>query len=331
VLKRQDFPLTSFAREEYARQVGFRSGGTPSTLANSTSDATLRRQVVLARGREEENLFPSIRGPGGAAEFFRERGIVWWSTTDDKDRPSGHMASSQISCANFLLPLAAVGRGSLVALLQAIDDDIVDLVPIEHERRRSLVELEWVGVSGPLELGAFVRGASCTSVDALLLGRTAAGNIRGYFLEWKYTESCGERLGPGRDSTRVARYADLYQSSGLFQVPLESVLYEPAYQLVRSLLLGYRTVREHELGVTEARTIVVCPDANDAYRLLPADHALAGGRATTVGDFMSDRVLAARDRFRVVSQRQLLDSIVASGASTPAGWTDYHRDRYAWR
>jgi hypothetical protein len=300
-------------------------------VTSSISDATLRRRVVLARGCEEENLFPSIRGPGGAVDIFRERGIVWWSTTENTNRPSGHMASSQISCANFLLPLATGGPSALVALLSAIDDDIVDLVPIEHEGRRSLVELEWVGMAGPLESGPFTRGARCTSVDALLLGRTTAGSIRGYFLEWKYTESCGEHLGPGRNSTRLARYADLYHSSGLFRLPLESILYEPIYQLIRSVILGYRTVRERELGVTEVRTVVVCPDANDSYRLLPAEHALAGGRAIAVEDFVRGRVLAAPDRLRVVSQRRLLDRILSSGVSTPEGWADYHRNRYAWR
>jgi hypothetical protein len=287
--------------------------------------------VVLRRGGEEENFFPSIRGPGGAADFFRDRGIVWWSTTENNDGPSGHMASSQIACVNFLLPLAAGRPDAIVALLRAIDHDVVDIVPIEHEGRRSLVELEWVGVTGPLEPGAFQRGTSCTSVDALLLGRTAAGGIRGYFLEWKYTESCGELLGAGRNSTRLARYAQLYGSSGLFRVPLESLLFEPVYQLVRSLLLGYRTVKEHELGITEARTVVVCPDANESYRLLPAEHALAGGTAILVGDFMRECALAVPDRLRFVSQRQLLDSILASGASTPEGWAEYHRGRYGWR
>ncbi len=104
------------------------------------------------------------------------------------------------------------------------------------------------------------------------------------------------------------------------------------YQLVRSLLLGHRTVSNGELGVTDARTVVVCPDANQAYRLLPPEHALTGGKALLLGDLMRERVLtASSDRFRIVSQRQLFESILASSASTPEGWADYHRRRYAWR
>ena len=123
----------------------------------------------------------------------------------------------------------------------------------------------------------------------------------------------------------------MYRSSGLFRVPLESLFYEPVYQLVRSLLLGYRSETEYELGVTEARTVVVCPEANDSYRLLPAEHRLADGTAISVGDYARELVLATPNRLRVVSQRQLLDGILASGASTPEGWADYHRGRYGWR
>lgn len=322
-------PLTPFAEEEYARQIAFHSGTTKTPGTTPPDD--LRRRVVLARGREAENLFPSIRGPHGAAEFFREREIVWWSHTQENDRPSRHLASSQISCVNFLLPLALGHPGTLLVLLQAIDPDIVDIVPIEHEGRRALVEFEWVGVSAPLEGVPFVRGEKCTSIDALILGRTADRTIRGYFVEWKYTESCGEALGHGRPSTRLARYGGLYRSSGFFRAPLESLMYEPAYQLVRSLVLGFRTVKQQELGVIEARTVVVCPDANDSYRLLPPEHALAGGSVISVNDFMRQRVLTAPERFCMVSQRQLFDRILESGASTPVGWADYHRCRYAWR
>jgi len=322
-------PLTPFAEEEYARQIAFHSG--TATTHGTTPVDDLRRRVVLARGREEENLFPSIRGRHGAADFFRERGIVWWSHTREKDRPSRHLASSQVSCVNFLLPLAVGHSDALLALLQAIDPDIVDIVPIEHEGRRALAEFEWVGVSGPLEGVPFVRGEKCTSIDALILGRTADRTVRGYFVEWKYTESCGELLGHGRPSTRLARYGELYRSSGCFRAPLESLMYDPAYQLVRSLLLGFRTVKQRELGVIEARTVVVCPDANQSYRLLPPEHTLAGGSVISVNDFMHQRALAAPDRFCMVSQRQLFDRILESGASTPQGWADYHRRRYAWR
>lgn len=325
-------PLTPFAREEYTRQIAFRSGSPPPTTGSeATRTAYLKRHVLLPPGREEENFFPSIRGPGGAVEFFRERKIAWWSPNDDKARPPGHLASSQIAVLNFLLPLALGHADALTALLQELDEDVVEIVPIEHEGRRTLVEFEWVGVPGPLERGAFVRGEKCTSVDALLLGRTVKGAIRGYFIEWKYTERCGESLAPGQNSTRQRCYSGLYRASSLFRPPLVSLFHDPVYQLVRSLLLGFRTVRNRELGVTEARTIVVCPDANESYRVLPAEHALGAGQPVSVGDLMRERVLAVPGRFCVVSQRRLLDRIFASGASTPEGWADYHRIRYAWR
>jgi hypothetical protein len=312
--------LTAFARTEYDRQIAFRDG----------SPARAGGRPYLARRREGENFFPSIRGAGGAIQFFRDRRIAWWSTTEEYDRPTLQMASSQIACVNFLLPLAAGHGDALRALLQTIDGDVVDVLPIDHEGRRSLVEFEWVGEDRPLEPGPFQRGRFCTSVDALILGRTATG-IRAYLLEWKYTESCGETLETGRDSTRLRWYGSRYRASGLFRPPLDELLVDPAYQLVRSLLLGARMVKRRQLGVTEARTVVVCPEANDAYRVLPPSHRLAGDRALPVVDLMRDRVLVSPDRFGIVSQRRLLDRIVASGASTPAGWVDYHARRYAWR
>jgi hypothetical protein len=324
-------PLTPFAEQEYDRQIAFRRRGAATTTAETTEETSRGHRMLLERGTEEDNLFPSLRGPRGAVEFFRERRIAWWSLTKTKDRPSGHLASSQVSCVNFSMPPAVEHPTALVALLQEIDQDVIDVVPIEHEGRRSLVEFEWVGVSGPLEPGDFVRGELCTSIDALILGRTAHGGIRAYFLEWKYTERCGERLGPGKNSTRLARYERLYRSSDLFRLPMESLLYEPAYQIVRSLLLGFRTVKHRELGVTEARTVVICPDANESYRLLPPEHALAAGKVVSVRDLVCERALLAVSQFRLVSQGQLFDRILASGASTPEGWVDYHRGRYAWR
>jgi hypothetical protein len=287
---------------------------------------------LLTPGHEDENLFPALRGPGGAIEFFEERGISWWRTSKLEnaklvDRPSRHMLSSQVSCVNFLMPLAQ-SPAALLALLRAVDDDVAEVVPINHHGRTALVELEWVGVDGPLEPGDFVRGSKCTSVDAFLIARTPRG-LRAYLIEWKYTESCGDALGPGEDRTRLLRYRDLYDRSGLFAVPLDGVLWEPAYQLIRSLLLGCRTIERSELGVVEARTIVVCPEANAAYRSFPPDHPLACPGVDSVGTLMT-HLLRDPSRFGIASQGLLMRTVLSSGAPLPQGWAEYHAARYDW-
>ena len=77
------------------------------------------------------------------------------------------MASSQVACANFLLPLAGI-PGALLEVLRALDDDVVAVVNICHEGRISLVEFEWIGLAQSLE-GGRIRGPQNTSVDAYVV------------------------------------------------------------------------------------------------------------------------------------------------------------------
>ena len=88
-------------------------------------DKEIRNHHLLALGYKVENLFPGIRGAGGAIGFFGERGIKWWKSSrsgDDTklDGPTRNMASSQVACVNFLLPLAGI-PGALTAALRALD------------------------------------------------------------------------------------------------------------------------------------------------------------------------------------------------------------------
>src|SRR5438309_2298199 len=102
----------AFGEVARAQQARFRS-----TLAaepqRPTDDKGLRHGHLLALGHELENLIPSLRGESGALSFFRERGIKWWRNsrsgdTNDSDGPTRNLASSQVACVNFLLPLATV-------------------------------------------------------------------------------------------------------------------------------------------------------------------------------------------------------------------------------
>ena len=138
---------------------------------------------LLARGYEEENLYPGIRGVGGAVDFFGQRNVKWWKSArsgDDTtvDGPTRNMASSQVACVNFLLPLAEI-PGALSAALHALDDDVRTAVDIHHEDRSSPVEFEWLGIPRSLE-GGRTRGAQNTSVDAFLVAENASGHRRAY-------------------------------------------------------------------------------------------------------------------------------------------------------
>jgi hypothetical protein len=257
-------------------------------------DVGKRNRHLLALGYEQENLYPPLRGPAGAMRFFADRKIKWWRSSrsgDSKgtDGPTRNLASSQIACVNFLLPLADV-PGALTACLQMLDRDVETAVPIKHNGLSSPVEFEWVGLDSTLEEGAYTRGANATSADAFMLAECADGSLRAYLLEWKHVEAyeVDRCKGEGRaGETRRKRYQDLYcatDSSFVGEVPLGELLYEPIYQIVRLRLLADRMVRRGEFGVSQAKVVVVCPEDNREYRdrvtspelaeRLPADVAL---------------------------------------------------------
>ena len=73
----------------------------------------MRNPHLLPLGCEEENLYPGIRGNGGAVDFFSQRRIRWWKSARTGDDTAGpgptrNMTSSQVACVNFLLPLAGI-------------------------------------------------------------------------------------------------------------------------------------------------------------------------------------------------------------------------------
>ena len=135
----QSFSRTGFDRAAKARQGVFR--GESHTIS---ADAKLpedekgwRNSHLLALGYEEENLYPGIRGTGGAVSFFVQRNIKWWKSPRSGDDTSVHgptrnMGSSQVACINFLLPLAGI-PGALSSALKALDGDVRAMVDIHNE------------------------------------------------------------------------------------------------------------------------------------------------------------------------------------------------------
>lgn len=311
-------------------------------------DKGLRNPHLIAHGCELENLYPSLRGVGGALDFFRDRRIKWWTSARSGDRPIGpgyegptrNLASSQVACVNFLLPLAAAPDG-LAAFLRAIDEDVLGVVAItDREARTSPVEFEWVGWSEPLEGGAITRGANQTSVDALVIGRTTAGN-RAYLFEWKYSEEYlrpeNKGLGP-KGQTRRLRYQDLFRrpdSPFNNAAPFDEFLFEPFYQIMRLRLLADRMLREGvgpDLPISDARVVVMCPEANDEYREVVQTTPLSRRFPTlTMVEDVVRATLKERGSFSVVAPEVVLETLRASQLSLSlAAWTEYHRERYGW-
>ena len=310
-------------------------------------DKGMRNSHLLALGHEEENLFPGIRG-GKAIDFFRQRHIKWWRnprSRDDTniDGPTRNMASSQVACVNFLLPLAGI-PGALVAALGALDDDVRVVVDIAHDGRVTPVEFEWLGLPHSLE-GGVTRGAQNTSVDAFLVAETASGRRRAYLMEWKYVEQYlrtrPEFKGDGKaGDTRRRRYADPYRAPFSSFNPetapdLDDFLYEPFYQIMRQRLLADRMVRTGELDVDEAKVVVVAPEDNRPYRLISDGRAVTSPplarrfpRLGTVEEVMRACLKDPDSQFRMVSPSLLLEGVVRSLPEETEVWAGYWRERY---
>ena len=280
--------------------------------------------------------------------MFSQRHIKWWKSAvsgDDSksDGPTRNMASSQVACVNFLLPLAGI-PGALLEVLRALDDDVVEVVNICHEGHTSPVEFEWIGLGQSLE-GGRIRGSQNTSVDAFLVAVTSSGARRAYLLEWKYVErylsSRPEFKGEGtKGDTRRRRYAEPYRASFSSFNPatapeLDDFLYEPFYQIMRQRLLADRMANERELGIDEAKVVVVVPEQNWAYRTVSDGRVTTSPplaqrfpRLETVEAVMRAALKNPDAQFDMVAPSSLVDTLFRRLQQRTAEWADYWRDRY---
>ena len=338
-----------FERWAKCRQAYFRdTSPTITDEGRSPTDEKGRRNChLLALGCEEENLFPGVRGPGGAIDFFRERGINWWKSTrsgDDmkRDGPTRNMASSQVACVNFLLPLKDI-RGALLCVLRALDDDVRDIVTISHDGNESPVEFEWIGPDLSLE-GGKNRGANNTSIDAFLVAETNVGRRRAYLLEWKYVEQSlstrPEYKGEGTaGDTRRRRYAERFRAPYSSFKPdgpdLDDFFYEPFYQLMRQRLLADLMVHQRVLGIDEAKVVVVVPECNWAYRTVSDGEATTSPPLAkrypdlgTVEEIMRAVLTNPDEQFAMVAPVLLLKAVSRCLPDLTADWAGYWRERY---
>ena len=334
--------MRGFGKAARKQQADFRDKSTTvSDQGRSPSDDKGQcNGHLLAIGSEDENLYPSLRGEAGARRFFKERGIKWhrkasYGDTVGEDGPTRNMASSQVACVNFMLPLAEI-PGALTAVIGAIDDDVKGIVDIRHEGRTSPVEFKWIGLGSSLE-GGTARGANNTSVEAFVIADTDAGR-RAYLMEWKYVDRSGDDKGAGPEGERrKGRYSDPYSAeSSAFsgEVPMSELLYDPFYQLMRLRLLADRMVANRELDVTDAKVVVVVPEGNFEYRERITSPPLAERfpQHKTVSDVMRATLKDPDATFTSVCPSVLLDAVEREcDSDATRDWVAYQRERYGFR
>ena len=90
-------------------------------------------------------------------------------------------------------------------------------------------------------------------------------------------------------------------------------------------------VRNRELGVTEAKVVVVVPKRNRAYRERVTSPSLAMAFPNRTVSGIVEESLVHRDRmYASVSQSNLADAVRSRCGDELAAWGVYHRDRYGW-
>ena len=253
------------------------------------------------------------------------------------------MASSQVACVNFLLPLAGL-PGALLAAMRSLDRDICSVLDIHHEGQTAPLEFEWLGLPLSLEDGN-TRGSNNTSIDAFITVETESGRKRAYLLEWKYTERYlsgrPKFKGAGRKGeTRRRRYSDLFHApyssfNPAFALELDDFLYEPFYQLMRQRLLADRMVEQRELEVDEAKVVVVVPEENRAYRAVSHGSTTTSpllaqrfSELETVHEVMRACLTDPDKQFDMVAPSRMLEGVVRSCPNESAEWANYWRERY---
>lgn len=274
------------------------------------------------------NLLPEVRDE--AIDLFNELDIPWHDSV--AGGPSNHLRDSQVQCVNALFAMVADPRRIKLAFSHVVD--IAEVLAIEDGR---FLTFEYIGptdyfgegVPDGKEVGRR-RGTNCTSVDAAFLYKTFAGVTELALVEWKFTESylgAVERK-PASDAVRIGRYgADLAAVDGpvaLDVLPIELLLDEPFYQLMRQQLLAHRLEKDHAHGAEVVRVLHVLAPANSGYQdsLVRAEHRALGGSV----DEVWAKLLRATDRFAHVDPGVFLDPAVTCheyvDRYSPAGATD---------
>ena len=109
-------------------------------------------------------------------------------------------------------------------------------------------------------------------------------------------------------------------------------LHEPFYQVMRQRLLADRMVARQELGVSEAKVVLVVPDGNADYRrsqTSPGLHAAFPDAASV--EEVTAAALTAPDRdFAVIGQHAIAEAVRARSGPVARDWSEYHFDRYGW-
>ena len=209
------------------------------------------REFVLSKSNL--NLWAGIRDD--AIDYFRSNRIVWWG--GNKNKPSGHLLSSQISCINHLFFLRQ-RKDISSKILKEIRSDVIEAVWLDS----GFVEFEAIGKENYLGEKSHIRGANTTSIDVVMVGKKQDGKNLLVMIEWKYTESYRDECMYIEARSKIYDPFLLNVNCPIQVENLESLYYEPFYQLMRQTLLGWQMVINHEYDCDDYIHLHVIPNEN---------------------------------------------------------------------
>ena len=199
------------------------------------------------------NLWEGIRVD--ALQYFKRNAIPWWK--GNNGFPTGHLLSSQVACVNHLYYLRQ-RKDLTTAILTGIDNEITEALIVDD----GYVEFEFIGTKQYLKEKSWTRGANCTSVDAVMIGKNSIGKSKFFLIEWKYTEYY-----PSEDKyidERSKVYDELITDSDspFKEMSVEKYYYEPFYQLTRQTLLAWKLIENSDHRCSDYYNIHVIPNEN---------------------------------------------------------------------
>ena len=221
---------------------------------------------IIEDGKEAMNLYPAIREQ--AMNYFQQNEIGWWKS---KERPTGHMLSSQISCVNHLYPFMKEEEStSLLSILNSIQNKfsfkriIPNPLDVNHSHGNVCFEFVW---KNRTLLGEKYekRGALCTSIDAVIYAETTDSKRILIPIEWKYVETYEHKRAV---QSSIDRYTSRLDNSSNIMEWKEEYEYDPLYELVRQTMLVEKIIKNNdtELPVDDYLHINVIPEANNELR-----------------------------------------------------------------
>ncbi|MCD4712888.1 MAG: hypothetical protein K8R73_06355 [Clostridiales bacterium] len=200
------------------------------------------------------NLWEGIRYD--VVDYFKRNNIAWWKGTNND--PTGHILSSQVACVNHLY-FARMRKDIATTIIKRMDDEVKEAVVIDE----GYVEFEFIGKKKYLHEKGFSRGANCTSIDAVMLGKLNDYSYRMYFIEWKYTEEYSQVDLYIPERAKVYDHLIQDKDSPFNLIPdVKAFYFEPFYQLMRQTLLADQIMKNREYEVSSYKHIHVVPNEN---------------------------------------------------------------------